>query len=126
MSIESGWLIERRKGPVTTWAAATESGFHWTAEAHEAIRFSRRSDAEQVASILGDDVDAICEHQWGPDLVSPPQPETAVIFHLADKTLAVSFDISMSTGEELDQVCQFLNFDPEVQALLIKRFPRNS
>lgn len=66
--IERGWLIERRIGPQPTWAKADDTGFSWTPDSLQAIRFSRRSDAEQVAAILGDDADAIVtDHQWGPD-----------------------------------------------------------
>jgi len=65
--IERGWLIERRQASCPQWATANDTGFSWTADSLQAIRFSRRSDAEQIAAILGDDADAVTSHQWGPD-----------------------------------------------------------
>lgn len=65
--IERGWLIERRKASCPQWAIADDTGFSWTPDSNVAIRFSRRADAEQVAAIIGDDADAVTEHQWGPD-----------------------------------------------------------
>lgn len=64
--IELAWLIENRDSE-TVYLTGDPSGYfpNWTADSLEAIRFSRRIDAERVAVIF-DDLDIhICEHQWG-------------------------------------------------------------
>ena len=63
-NIESGWLIER-VGPewlyIPNWFAV-----EWTKDSIEAIRFSRKSDAHQIAKMLTDYKDIeITEHTWG-------------------------------------------------------------
>jgi hypothetical protein len=61
----SGWLIERRDRQAIEWLVCDSGGFEWTADPIKPIRFCRREDADQVASLF-DDIDVhITEHQWG-------------------------------------------------------------
>lgn len=60
--IETGWLIERGPGPGPVWWAA---GF-WTNNANDAVRFSRRIDAERLVAFLGFvSTTFVTEHSWG-------------------------------------------------------------
>lgn len=62
---ETAWLIERRDRSAIEWLICDSGGFEWTADPLKPIRFSRREDADQVASLF-DDIDVhITEHQWG-------------------------------------------------------------
>ncbi len=61
---EQGWLIERSHalgGPKYLFAGWS---FEWTSDPLKAIRFSRREDAEQIASMLETEEVSITEHQW--------------------------------------------------------------
>lgn len=61
----TGWLIERRDRAATEWLVCDSGGFEWTPDPLKPIRFCRREDADQVASLF-DDIDVhITEHQWG-------------------------------------------------------------
>ena len=65
-AIEHGWLIERRPalyGGAPQWLIANWT-FEWTDDSSKAIRFSRREDAEQIASMLESEPVSITEHQW--------------------------------------------------------------
>lgn len=64
-SVDRGFLIERSNGGYPEWLYVCGEVFNWTRDSLEAIRFSRRVDAEQVAAVIGEDVDLITEHQWG-------------------------------------------------------------
>ena len=66
-SAETGWLIEKRPalyGGAPQWLIASWT-FEWTTDSAKAIRFCRREDAEQVASMLESEEVSITEHQWG-------------------------------------------------------------
>lgn len=64
--MEIAWLIER-EGPL--WASVQSApyvAFKWTADANQAIRFSRKEDGEQVKLLMQDHENLIVtEHQWG-------------------------------------------------------------
>lgn len=58
-----GWLIERwRDRP--EWLFVEGEVFAWTPDSLKAIRFCRRQDAEQVASVIGEDAERITQHMW--------------------------------------------------------------
>ncbi len=59
---EIGWLIER-EGP--EWLAGFGFSSNWTKDSLEAIRFSRRADAEKIAEVLENVDISITEHIWG-------------------------------------------------------------
>lgn len=61
---EFAWLIEREaiNGPV--YLTVHKDLFDWTRDSTEAIRFSRRQDAEMVARVIGDEVSRVAEHGW--------------------------------------------------------------
>lgn len=62
---ETGWLIERRDREGIEWLVCDSGGFEWTLDPLKPIRFCRREDADQVASVF-DDIDVrITEHKWG-------------------------------------------------------------
>jgi hypothetical protein len=66
-SVEAGWLIEKRPalyGGAPQWLIASWT-FEWTTDSAKAIRFCRREDAEQIASMLESEEVSITEHQWG-------------------------------------------------------------
>lgn len=49
MRSETGWLIEQViGGRAVWWRARAECGRLWTVDANEAVRFSRKLDAERV------------------------------------------------------------------------------
>ena len=58
---ETGWLVER---PGPEWASAWSGGFDWTRDSLKAIRFCRKSDANQVAEIFEFEDVRVTEHQW--------------------------------------------------------------
>jgi hypothetical protein len=63
--VETGWLIERSHahgGP--QWLIASWT-FQWTTDSTKAIRFCRREDAEQIASMMETEEVCITEHRWG-------------------------------------------------------------
>lgn len=62
---ERAWLIERKHNSIPQWLCVQDDEFLWTADSLEAIRFSRKEDADAVACVVGDEVDCITEHQWG-------------------------------------------------------------
>jgi hypothetical protein len=61
-SPETGWLIEC-EGP--QWLCGFGFSANWTRDSLEAIRFSRRVDAEKIAEVLENCDIRITEHQWG-------------------------------------------------------------
>jgi hypothetical protein len=65
ISRETGWLIEKQ-GPM--WLTC-EWQFGWTDKSNNAIRFSRRSDAEQIASMFENEDIQITEHYWMPSIL---------------------------------------------------------
>jgi len=62
---EAGWLIERCLPPMREpmWLIAAWQ-FDWTNDSTKAIRFCRREDAEQIASMFENEPISITEHQW--------------------------------------------------------------
>ena len=58
---EQAWLIERagNTGQPHWW-----DGISWTANASEAVRFSRQSDAVKVIGYLEDSLAVATEHIW--------------------------------------------------------------
>jgi len=62
-SIEVGWLIEKIVNNRPHWLTCAWS-FGWTDKADTAIRFCRRVDAEQIASMMENEPIAIMEHSW--------------------------------------------------------------
>ena len=60
---ESAWLIEQ-SGNAIRYATVEDGMFAWTPDVSEAIRFSRRDDAEMYAELIGDDDVHIREHVW--------------------------------------------------------------
>ena len=69
-NVDRGWLIQCRDDHTfmagsPLWLCVTDEYFSWTPDSLQAIRFCRRSDAEQVAGMMGDEADRITEHQWG-------------------------------------------------------------
>ena len=67
---EVGWLIEKSIDGAPQWLTAAWE-FGWTPDADKAIRFSRRQDAEQIASMMENEPISITEHTW----VSGDRPE---------------------------------------------------
>ena len=61
--IEIGWLIEKIVDDRPQWLTCAWT-FGWTDNAGNAIRFCRRDDAEQIATIMENDDIRITEHQW--------------------------------------------------------------
>jgi hypothetical protein len=61
---ETGWLIEKTVDGCSQWLTCAWT-FGWTDDAANAIRFCRRDDAEQIASMMENDDIRITEHQWG-------------------------------------------------------------
>ena len=88
---EAAWLIERRGSP-HAWLGATV-GCHgkptWMT-ANYAFRFSRKEDAERVATALGLTPDAfvVTEHCW-PEPAAAPKPEPATKGHDHDQVQEV-------------------------------------
>jgi len=73
MTVESGWLIETTLGGKHVWWAGSwgegSPGRGWTEEAIEAVRFSRKEDADSVLRYtirpsLNSNM-FVSEHQWG-------------------------------------------------------------
>ena len=61
--IEIGWLIEKIVDDRPQWLTCAWT-FGWTDDAGNAIRFCRRDDAEQIATMMENDDIRITEHQW--------------------------------------------------------------
>jgi len=57
---ETAWLLEL-SGPL--WASFTDGDFKWTADANEALRFSRKEDAENFKASFRITAQAT-EHTW--------------------------------------------------------------
>lgn len=63
MATEYSWLVENgAQGDALRYRWMDEMGIHWTADPQQALRFSRRADAESFAA--GDE-DAWCIRQHG-------------------------------------------------------------
>jgi hypothetical protein len=62
---ETGWLIEKAVDGRPHWLTCAWE-FGWTDDAENAIRFSRREDAEQIASMMENEPISITEHMWVP------------------------------------------------------------
>lgn len=60
---ERAWICERSDhcNGTPAWLCACGGCFSWTTDSLKAIRFSRREDAEQIATIV-EGVDSITEH----------------------------------------------------------------
>lgn len=69
MATEYGWLIEdaeddARPGP-RYYDLSPDSPAFWTLDHNEAMRFSRKVDAERLCNYLGIEPVRIVEHAWG-------------------------------------------------------------
>ena len=64
----TGWLIER-KGP--EWLSSLDVPADWTEDSIEAIRFSRRRDAEAIARVFENEDISITEHEWAERAAAP-------------------------------------------------------
>jgi hypothetical protein len=62
-TVETGWLIEKPMKSRPMWLICNWS-FGWTEDSTKAIRFSRREDAEQIATMFENADVRITEHQW--------------------------------------------------------------
>lgn len=62
--MESGWLLERRQDGKIEWLMLANGVWGWTEDSLQALRLSRRQDADALAEIISD-ADAVTEHQWG-------------------------------------------------------------
>ena len=60
---EVGWLIEKQVDGRAHWLTCAWT-FGWTDDSHNAIRFCRREDAEQIATMMENEDIRITEHQW--------------------------------------------------------------
>lgn len=61
----TGWLLELQVcGRAVWWRATERCGRAWTTDAGEAVRFSRRRDAEAVGLALGMRGWSATEHEW--------------------------------------------------------------
>jgi hypothetical protein len=66
---ETGWLVEKRGLGRPYWLTAYLGQLTFSADANDAIRFSRRQDAEAIIAELYDqDSHVATEHQWGDKL----------------------------------------------------------
>jgi hypothetical protein len=65
---ETGWLIEKKVDGSPMWLTS-EWQFGWTDNSNNAIRFCRRSDAEQIASMFENDDIQVTEHCWMPSIL---------------------------------------------------------
>ena len=71
MQVETGWVIEKGDSPVSKplyWTGAVNP-LSWSDDHLEAVRFSRKEDAERFVEMCFD-IEAekdsrICEHEWG-------------------------------------------------------------
>jgi hypothetical protein len=63
------WLIERRDRPQPMWWSAEQE---WTDDAHKALWYARRQDADREASEMLQDV-ILCEHGF---MIEKPQDQT--------------------------------------------------
>jgi hypothetical protein len=62
---EQGWLVENTNPGPTRWLSVVEGILHWTTDSNAAVRFSRKEDAQQVASLNRFNDTAIAtEHIW--------------------------------------------------------------
>lgn len=67
MGTESAWLIEVRQNTAfgEAWYGVTDDGTLGISPWHDqAIRFSRKIDAERVMAAIGWTEAFVCEHQW--------------------------------------------------------------
>ena len=62
---EFGWCIERGEASAPFYLTVSSGLFDWTQDNGKALRFSRREDADAVASVIGDEVERVAEHGWG-------------------------------------------------------------
>ena len=83
MATECGWLIEKKDADGRPmWAAFSDGGVDWKYDANDACRFSRRSDAEQMA--YGEDVECITEHAFDDGAITAERA-VQLIKQLADR-----------------------------------------
>ena len=62
-TVERGWLIEKNLGGKPLWLTCNWS-FGWTEDSTKSVRFSRREDAEQIATMFENEDISITEHDW--------------------------------------------------------------
>lgn len=62
-TVGRGWLIEKTLRGKRLWLTCNWS-FSWTENSAKSIRFSRREDAEQIATMFETDDICITEHIW--------------------------------------------------------------
>lgn len=101
---ESGWLIERQNssGSPVWFVGGAEIGTHsWTAESGEAIRFSRRIDAERALALLLIPTHTIyvSEHVW---ISRAPEPPAAVDWSLPAGWYTFVHDCAQTAGGMVD------------------------
>ena len=61
------WVIERgdsRPSQPTYWAGIAATHSTWSEDHMDAVRFSRKQDAEKVACGLGQGYHRVCDHGW--------------------------------------------------------------
>ena len=62
--METGWLVEIFGVGQPKWLTVDGSGFSWTIDSIQALRFSRKMDAEMVAGVFHILKPIVTEHQW--------------------------------------------------------------
>jgi hypothetical protein len=61
----TAWLVERQMEEGPAWLYVIDwFAFGWTGDSLQAIRFSRRQDAEQLLKMLENYECKATEHQW--------------------------------------------------------------
>jgi hypothetical protein len=75
---ETGWLIEHTETPKwwTGWPGSAFDVEFWTSESANAVRFSRREDAETMAHYALDGECRITQHMWCDPKISAEVPVT--------------------------------------------------
>ncbi len=77
-TLETGWLVEGKHLDSSahwyTLGEEYEDGFEWTKEAHRALRFARKIDAENFINDIGWTDVVATEHMWS-DIPRPSMRE---------------------------------------------------
>src|SRR5207247_643095 len=60
---ETGWCIEHGEARAPKYLSVLDGHWNWNPDHLKALRFSRRADAEMVATMVNE-VDRIAEHSW--------------------------------------------------------------
>ena len=65
MTEQSAWLIERRDTGQSCWLTWLASGWMWTSDANDAIKFADEKSANNIANTRKDTFPVyVCEHLW--------------------------------------------------------------